>query len=63
VKDYPGGVLSPIISLLIEAGFYMFFDDPKIKITVSEVKTDSDGRKFIALTIDAEQHFNSKGLL
>lgn len=37
------------------------FDDPRIKTTVSEVKTDSDGGKFIVLTIDAEKQFNYKG--
>lgn len=36
------------------------FDDPKIKTTVSEIRTDEEKRNFIVLTIDAEQHFNYK---
>ncbi|WP_181308767.1 hypothetical protein [Rufibacter sp. XAAS-G3-1] len=37
-------------------------DDPKIKTTVSAIRTDEDGRDFIVLTIDAEEHFHYKSL-
>lgn len=35
-------------------------DDPRVKTTVSEIRTDEDKRDFIVLTIDAEEHFNYK---
>lgn len=38
----------------------LIFDDPKIKVTSTEVKTDEDGRNFIVLNIKAD-HFNYQG--
>lgn len=36
--------------------------DPKINTTVSEIRKDEDGREFIVLKIDAEEHFHYKVL-
>ena len=37
-------------------------NNPKINTTVSEIRKDEDGRTFIVVTIDAEQHFGFKSL-